>query len=87
MMVRLDSLLFQASRRDSYATEFSRINLFQGLGVLSASFTAGRLVAACGTRVTFAIAAGGFALGALLFGALFRHALWPRALGAGELTS
>lgn len=89
MMVRLDALLFQASRKDSYATEFSRINLFQGLGVLFASFSAGRLVAACGPRVTFSIAAGGFALGALVFGVLFRHALWPRAraLGAREVTS
>lgn len=88
-MVRLDSLLFRVSRRDSYATEFSRINLFQGLGVLFASFAAGRLVAACGPRVTFSLAAAGFALGALLFGWLFRQALWPRAraFGAGELTS
>lgn len=89
MMVRLDSLLFQASRRDSYATEFSRINLFQGLGVLFASFLAGRLVAAYGPRVTFSLAAGGFALGALVFSLLFRQTLWPRAreLGAGEATS
>jgi predicted MFS family arabinose efflux permease len=89
LMVRLDSLLFQASRRDSYATEFSRINLFQGLGVLFASFIAGRLVATFGPRVTFSLAAGGFAVGALVFSLLFRQTLWPRAreLGAGEATS
>jgi hypothetical protein len=88
MMVRLDSLLFQVSDKDSYATEFSRINLFQGLGVLFAGFTAGKLVSSFGPQITFQISAGGFAFGALLFISLFRHALWPRArqLGAGEVT-
>jgi hypothetical protein len=86
IMVRLDALLFQASHRDSYATEFSRINTFQGLGVLFASYTAGNVVSAFGPQATFTISAGGFAFGALLFAYLFRHALWPRAraLGAGE---
>jgi hypothetical protein len=88
MMVRLDSLVFQVSQKDSYATEFSRMNLFQGLGVLFASFTAGKLVSAFGPQVTFQISAGGFAFGALLFVCFFRHVLWPRArqLGAGEVT-
>ncbi len=92
-MVRLDSLLFHVSTAETYATDFSKINLFQGLGVLFASFTAGSLVSAFGLEVTFIVSAGGFVGGALLYCWLFRSELWPRpsnslkpaAAGAGEV--
>jgi hypothetical protein len=77
LMVRLDSLLFRLSSKDSYAADFSKINLFQGLGVLFASLTAGALVSRFGTRITVVVSASGFLLGAVLYCGLFRHALWP----------
>jgi MFS transporter, DHA1 family, multidrug resistance protein len=78
-MVRLDSLLFRLSTPETYSVDFSKINLFQGLGVLFASFSAGSLVSSFGLKITFLVAAGGFVSGAVLYGLLFRGELWPRA--------
>jgi hypothetical protein len=77
-MVRLDSLLFRLSTPETYSVDFSKINLFQGLGVLFASSTAGSLVSSFGLKATFMLSAGGFLGGALLYGGLFRAELWPR---------
>jgi DHA1 family multidrug resistance protein-like MFS transporter len=77
-MVRLDSLLFRVSTPETYSVDFSKINLFQGLGVLFASFAAGSLVSSFGSRATFIVSAGGFLGGALLYCGLFRSELWPR---------
>jgi hypothetical protein len=75
-MVRLDLLLFRVSTPETYAIDSSKVNLLQGLGVLAASFTAGSLVAHLGLKATFAVSAGAFLLGALLYGSLFRRQLW-----------
>jgi DHA1 family multidrug resistance protein-like MFS transporter len=92
-MVRLDSLLFRLSTPETYSVDFSKINVFQGLGVLFASFAAGSLVSSFGLTATFVVAAGGFLVGALLYCGLFRRELWPRrsaafgpaAVGRGEV--
>jgi MFS transporter, DHA1 family, multidrug resistance protein len=74
-MVRLDLLLFRLGRPETYAVDFSKLNFFQGLGVLVASVTAGRLVASFGVRVPFVVAVLGFLVGVLLYWALFREEL------------
>ena len=63
--VRLEVRLFRLSAPDRYASDFSKIHLFQGLGVLIASWGAGRLVDAQGPTSPFLVAALGFALCAL----------------------
>ncbi|MFY0992193.1 MFS transporter [Halomonas sp. C05BenzN] len=63
--VRLEVRLFQLSTPARYASDFSKIHVFQGLGVLVASWGAGRLVDAQGLASPFLVAALGFALCAL----------------------
>ncbi|MEX2474058.1 MFS transporter [Marinobacter sp.] len=78
--VQLDQLLFALSHPDTYATDFSKINIFQQLGVLAAASSAGGLVSLLGLQVPFAVAAAGLIATAALYGVLFhrtRHALQP----------
>ena len=84
-MVRLDALLFQFSTPDSYSLEFSKANLFQGLGVLFASLSAGSLVAQFGAQVTFVLAAGGFVSAVLLYALLFRSDLFATSDGSEQV--
>jgi MFS transporter, DHA1 family, multidrug resistance protein len=74
-MVRLDLALFQLGSPDSYATDFSIINAFQGLGTLVASFAAGALVLSYDLRLSFIVAAAGFAAGVVLYFGLLRREL------------
>lgn len=78
-MVRLDLLLFRVSRPDTYSVDFSKVNLFQGLGVLVASFSTGSLVSSLGIRVPFVAAAIGFTAVVLLYAGLFYRELAPVA--------
>ncbi|MDN3522210.1 MFS transporter [Halomonas ramblicola] len=63
--VRLEVRLFRLSTPARYASDFSKIHVFQGLGVLVASWGAGRLVDAFGLASPFLVAALGFVLCAL----------------------
>lgn len=63
--VRLEVRLFRLSTPARYASDFSKIHVFQGLGVLVASWGAGHLVDAFGLASPFLVAALGFALCAL----------------------
>jgi predicted MFS family arabinose efflux permease len=81
IMVRMDSLLFSCSTRESYAVEFSKANLFQGLGVLAASLFSGISTSYAGAAVTFKCSAGGFLAGGLLYACVFRRELWPARFG------
>lgn len=78
-IVRLDALLFQFSEPDSYAFEFSKVYLFQGLGGLFSSLCAGTLAEQAGPRTTFLLAGLGFVASAALYGVVFRGALWAGA--------
>lgn len=62
VMVRLDLILFERSSPESYASDFSKIHVFQQLGPLLASFAAGSLVAKYGLHAPFIVAALGFLL-------------------------
>ncbi|HKX39862.1 MAG TPA: MFS transporter [Burkholderiaceae bacterium] len=66
LIVKFEVLLFRFSTPAAYARDFSVFNFFQNLGVLLSSFAAGALVERHGIAVTFAIAAAGFGLSALL---------------------
>ncbi|WP_394844685.1 MFS transporter [Pendulispora brunnea] len=69
-IVKLDLLLFELSTPESYATDFSKINICQQLGVLVSSFTAGTLVVSHGLRIPFFAAAVGFVLTLVSYGRL-----------------
>jgi len=66
LIVKFEVLLFRFSTPPSYARDFSVFNFFQNLGVLLSSFAAGALVECHGIALTFAIAAVGLAIVALL---------------------
>lgn len=66
-MVELDLIVFRVSTPENYAVDFSRANLFQGLGVMIASFTAGGVVHRIGEAAPFVLAAVGFLAAAVLF--------------------
>ncbi len=70
--VGLDQLLYAFSRPASYATDFSKISVFQNLGVLCASFATGALVAMSGPRPTFMVAAAAIVGTLLLYQWLVR---------------
>ncbi|WP_300525035.1 MFS transporter [Alcanivorax sp.] len=70
--VGLDQLLYVLSRPASYAADFSKISVFQNLGVLVSSFATGALVAFAGPRPTFLAGALGLALTLVLYLALVR---------------
>lgn len=65
--VSLDLVLFQRSASASYAMDFSKIHIFQQLGVLVSSFAAGWLVASHGLRMPFLISAIGFLIAVFAF--------------------
>jgi len=69
--VQLDQLLFALSHPEAYATDFSKINIFQQLGVLAAASSAGGLVGLLGLQIPFAVAAAGLVFTAAVYGALF----------------
>lgn len=75
--VRLEVLVFELSSRYHYAMDFSRIHIFQNVGVLLASFAVGSVVSAFGLQTPFMAAVAGFAFTLLAFIALFGSRLWP----------
>jgi predicted MFS family arabinose efflux permease len=66
VIVKLEVTLFKISTPDAYARDFSITNFFQNLGVLLSSFGAGYLVSLVGVQMTFAIAAAGMLLTAVI---------------------
>ena len=75
--VHLEVLVFALSSRQHYAMDFSRINIFQNVGVLLASSAAGFVVSGFGLRMPFVAALGGFAVTWLVFVIMFGRRLWP----------
>ncbi len=75
--VRLEVLVFELSERQHYAMDFSKIHIFQNVGVLLSSFLVGSVVAGYGLQMPFAVAAGGFVITGVAFVMLFRSRLWP----------
>ena len=75
--VRLEVLVFELSSRYHYAMDFSRIHIFQNVGVLLASFSVGSVVSTFGLQMPFMAAVAGFAFTLFVFVALFGSRLWP----------
>lgn len=65
LTVALDARLYALSEPAHYARDFSLINIFQNLGVLAASWSAGLLVHDAGLDAPFFLAAAGLLLTAL----------------------
>ncbi|MDY6812904.1 MAG: MFS transporter [Pseudomonadota bacterium] len=82
--VRLEVLVFELSEREHYAMDFSKIHIFQNVGVLLASFAVGSIVAAFGLQMPFLVALAGFALTTVVFIALFGSRLWPASSRAAS---
>lgn len=85
--VRLELRLFQLSTPDRYASDFSKVHVFQGLGVLVASWGAGRLVEAFGLTAPFLVAATGLALCALAYRRLLAGAETPPAAPSDSVSA
>ena len=75
--VRLEVLVFELSSRRHYAMDFSRIHIYQNVGVLLASFAVGSLVSAFDLQMPFMAALAGFAVTLLVFIMMFGSRLWP----------
>jgi predicted MFS family arabinose efflux permease len=86
-MVRLDLALFRNSTPADYAVDFSRVNLFQGFGVMLASPVAGFLVASFGRTAPFVVALFGFVIGAGLVLSLFKAELGEPPLSPSATSS
>ncbi|WP_018692581.1 MFS transporter [Algicola sagamiensis] len=83
--VRLELLLFEVSQPENYASDFSKLHLFQNVGVLLSSFTVGILVRQFDYQMTFYTAAIGCAVTALMFYILFVKPA-PQSLPMKEAT-
>ncbi|WP_028455568.1 MFS transporter [Chitinilyticum litopenaei] len=66
LTVRLDALIFERSTPAAYAHDYSKINIYQNVGVLLSYYGAGWLVGSTGLAAPFWLAAGGFVLTLLL---------------------
>ncbi|WP_348943774.1 MFS transporter [Chitinibacter sp. FCG-7] len=67
LTVRLDALIFEKSSPAAYAHDYSKINLFQNIGVLMSYYSAGWLVSLHGLSTPFWLAAAGLLLSLLLY--------------------
>lgn len=69
--VRLDALLFELSSPEHYAVDFSKINIFQGMGNMMSAYGAGLLIAWSGHDMPFWVGAAGLLLTAAVFALAF----------------
>lgn len=70
--VRLDALLFELSTPENYGVDFSKINIFQCLGTMGASYGAGLLVSHYGQHMPFWVGALGLLITAAVFPLLIK---------------
>ncbi len=76
VMVGLEVLLFQASKEYRFAHDYSRVHMFQNIGLIFASFTAGYLVALSDLRWPFYLSALIFVLTLVTFLVIYRCQLF-----------
>lgn len=69
--VRLEVVMFEFANKDNYGVDFSKIYIFQNIGVLSASFGVGSLVSWGGLQIPFWVSLGGFLITIAVFCFLF----------------
>lgn len=71
-IVRLDLLLFHLSTPETYVTDYSKIRIFQSLGVLLAAYVAGFIVANFSGQMMFIAASFGLSFTVVSFIYLFK---------------
>lgn len=69
--VRLEVVMFEFTHKDNYGVDFSRIYIFQNIGVLTASFGVGSFVSWGALQMPFWVSLGGFLTTIAVFFALF----------------
>ena len=69
--VRLEVVMFEFAHKDNYGVDFSKIYIFQNIGVLTASFGVGSLVSWGALQMPFWVSLGGFMVTVAVFCALF----------------
>ena len=72
--VRLDLILFNVSRPEHYASDYSKMHIYQNIGVISASFAIGFITEHLSPSQPFFMAMAGFVLTAILFSWAFKSA-------------
>lgn len=69
--VRLEVVMFEFAHKDNYGVDFSKIYIFQNIGVLTASFGVGSLVSWGTLQMPFWVSVGGFLMTIAVFCVLF----------------
>ncbi len=69
--VRLNVILFSISKPEQYSSDYSKLNIFQNIGVIAASFSAGYLVEHYSFQSTFTVAFFSLLLAFVVFYYLF----------------
>lgn len=82
--VRMEVFLFESSEPKLYASDFSRIHIFQNVGVIGASFSVGYLVTQGSYVVPFYAAAAGFLVSLACFYGLFKEPKLPASAERDE---
>ncbi len=70
--VRLEVFLFNVSEPENYGRDYSKIHIFQNVGIIFASFASGYLATTLDANIPFLLAVGGFLITLSLFYWLFK---------------
>jgi len=73
--VRLEVFLFNVSEPENYGRDYSKIHIFQNVGIILASFATGYLAKILDASIPFFLAVGGFFITLSLFYWLFKPRL------------
>jgi len=73
--VRLEVFLFNVSQPENYGRDYSKIHIFQNVGIILASFSTGYLAKTLDANMPFFLAMGGFFVTLSLFYWLFKPTL------------
>ncbi len=73
--VRLEVFLFNVSEPENYGRDYSRLHIFQNVGIILASFASGYLATTMDANIPFLLAVGGFFITLSLFYWLFKPKL------------
>ena len=74
--VRLEVVMFEFSHKDDYGVDFSKIYLFQNIGILIASISVGSLVSNTNSQAPFIVSFIGFLVTAVVFTAFFKKTIF-----------
>ena len=84
--VRLEVFLFNVSQPENYIRDYSKIHIFQNVGIILASFATGYLAKTLDASMPFFLAMGGFFITLSLFYWLFKPKLSGQTHGPQPVT-